>query len=107
MVHSQGNNVLKQLPLILYNKPKTRRGGHTVIVFIYVFVSIIAVSAHARETWRFLPCFGKDVCGVERHAAADGHFHSEVPEQARPLLSEDGGLDESFFAFSDFFSKKL
>ena len=73
-------------------------------VFIAVVFSLSSAVSHAREAWRFLPCFGKDVRGG-MHAAADGHFYSEVPAQARPLLSEDGGLDESFFAFSDFFSK--
>ena len=66
---------------------------------------IIAASAHTRETWRFLPCFGKDVRGG--YACGDGgwHFHSEVPEEARPPLSEDGGLDESFLLFL-FFIKR-
>ncbi len=63
-------------------------------VFIAVVFSLSSGVSHAREAWRLLPCFGKHVRGIERHAAADGHFYSEVPEQARPLLSEDGGLDE-------------
>ena len=74
--------------------------------FAFLVLVFTSATIHARETWRFLPCFGKDVRGIERHAAADGHFHSEVPEQARPLLSEDGGLDErAFRLFSDFYQK--
>ena len=75
-------------------------------LLILVFLLFTAVSAHARETWRFLPCFGKDVRGIERHAAADGHFYSEVPAQAAHLAAEDGGLDErAFRLFSDFYQK--
>ena len=74
-------------------------------VVVSVILLLCSATVHARETWRFLPCFGKDVRGIERHAAADGHFHSEVPEQARPLLSEDGGLDESFLLFQILFNK--
>ena len=65
---------------------------------------IIAASAHAHETRRFLPCFGKDVRGG-MHAAADGHFYSEVPAQAAHLAAEDGGLDESFLLFQILFNK--
>ncbi len=75
-------------------------------LLILVFLLFTAVSAHARETRRFLPCFGKDVRGG--YACGDGgwHFHSAVPEEARPPLSEDGGLDESFSLFQ-IFSKKV
>ena len=62
--------------------------------FAFLVLVFTSATIHAREEWRFLPCFGKDVRGIERHAA-EGHFYSEVPTQASRLLSEDGGLEEA------------
>ena len=63
--------------------------------FIFVFFALLASFAHANETWRFLPCFGKDIRGIESHITADGHFYSEMPLQVTRLLTGDFGLQES------------
>ena len=46
-----------------------------------------------RENWRFLPCFGNDVRGVEAPHIGDGHFHETIPPVAEKVLSE-GKLTE-------------
>ena len=47
-------------------------------VLIAVVFSLSSAVSHAREAWRFLPCFGNDVRGIERHAA-EGHFFLALP----------------------------
>ncbi len=44
------------------------------------------------ETWRFLPCFHKDVRGIERPPEGGARFHDCVPEHAMTQL--DGCLAE-------------
>ena len=47
-------------------------------VFIAVVFSLSSAVFHAREAWRFLPCFGNDVRGIERHAVAEGRFFGDA-----------------------------
>ena len=51
------------------------------------------IISSSREKWRFLPCFGNDVRGVEVPHLGDGHFHDTIPPAAEKLLSE-GKLTE-------------
>ncbi len=60
-----------------------------------VFLALSTAVVIGRETWRFLPCFGKDVKGIERHSVQGGHFHEVLPAKAGRLQSPDGGLDEA------------
>ena len=46
-----------------------------------------------REKWRFLPCFGNDVRGIEAPRIGGGHFYDTLPPAAEKLLS-DGKLTE-------------
>ncbi len=45
--------------------------------------------------WRFLPCFGKDVRGVEAASNGDAHFHDSLPEPVQKLLSPESDLTEA------------
>ena len=65
--------------------------------FRVIITALLALSilADACETWRFLPCFGKEVCGIEKHAVSDGSFDSRLPEQAAWLLATDSDLNEA------------
>ncbi|MBQ7650103.1 MAG: hypothetical protein IJS15_04045 [Victivallales bacterium] len=45
--------------------------------------------------WYFLPCFDKDVRGVEIPPNGDEHFYDSVPEPIQRLLSPDSGLTEA------------
>ena len=47
-------------------------------LLIFLFVLLSSAISPAREAWRFLPCFGNDVRGIERHAA-EGHFFLALP----------------------------
>ena len=49
-------------------------------------LALAAPSADAAETWRFLPCYGNDIRGLERPHAGNGHFHEVIPEPVRRLL---------------------
>ena len=44
--------------------------------------------------WYFMPCFGKDVRGVEIPSNGDGHFYDAIPEPIQKLLSPESGLTE-------------
>ena len=57
--------------------PSTRTGMH-IVFFVAVLLLFSDAMVHAREAWRFLPCFGTDVRGIERHAA-EGHFFLALP----------------------------
>ena len=65
------------------------------------YVSYEAIVAHnalkqwnAPEKWYFLPCFDKDVRGVEIPSNGDGHFYDAIPEPIQKLLSPESGLTE-------------
>ena len=65
------------------------------------YVSYEAIVAHnalkqwnAPEKWYFLPCFDKDVRGVEIPSEGDGHFYDAIPEPIQRLLSTDSTLTD-------------
>ena len=68
--------------------------GRAPHVFTSIFLTL-SILADACETWRFLPCFGKEVRGIEKHAVSDGSFDSRLPEQAARLLATNSGLNEA------------
>ena len=65
------------------------------------YVSYEAIAArnamnqwNAPEKWYFLPCFDRDVRGVEFPSEGEGHFHESLPEPVQRLLSEDTTLTD-------------
>ncbi len=68
--------------------------GRAHRVFASIFLTF-SICADGRELWRFLPCFGKEVRGIERHIVTDGSFDSRLPLQAERLLAMDSGLNEA------------
>ena len=66
------------------------------------YVSYEAIVAHnalkqwnSPVEWYFLPCFDKDVRGVEIPLEGDGHFHDSLPEPVQKLLSPESGLTDA------------
>ncbi|MBQ7650031.1 MAG: hypothetical protein IJS15_03680, partial [Victivallales bacterium] len=65
------------------------------------YLSYEAIAVHnalkqwnAPEKWYFLPCFGKDIRGVEIPQDGDGHFYESIPEPIQKLLSTDSTLTD-------------